>query len=235
MTTTRSGNAVMDSINEAPANASRRAIKPLLRGWIHLATTPLAFAAALVLLILSPGAPLKWASSVYLVSTLMLFGMSALYHRGNWSAKTTAILRRFDHSNIFLLIAGTYTPLSVALLDSKDELTVLLVVWIGAALGIGTSVFWPSAPRWFTTPIYVILGWVAIWFLPEFWASGGPVVVWLLIAGGIAYTIGALVYGFKWPDPSPRAFGFHEIFHSFTVAGWATHCVAAFFAVLSAI
>ncbi|MDO5034262.1 MAG: hemolysin III family protein [Actinomycetaceae bacterium] len=225
----------MDSINEAPANASRRAIKPLLRGWIHLATTPLAFAAALVLLILSPGAPLKWASSVYLVSTLMLFGMSALYHRGNWSAKTTAILRRFDHSNIFLLIAGTYTPLSVALLDSKDELTVLLVVWIGAALGIGTSVFWPSAPRWFTTPIYVILGWVAIWFLPEFWASGGPVVVWLLIAGGIAYTIGALVYGFKWPDPSPRAFGFHEIFHSFTVAGWATHCVAAFFAVLSAI
>lgn len=208
-------------------------LKPLLRGWIHLVAAPLAFAAALVLMILSPTASTTWASAVYLASSLLLFGMSAIYHRGNWNPKVRAILRRFDHSNIFLLIAGTYTPIAVSLLDHTQALTVLLVVWIGAAVGIGTAVFWPSAPRWFTVPIYVLLGWVAIWFLPALWASGGPAVVWLLIAGGICYTLGALVYGFKWPNPNPRTFGFHEIFHSFTVAGWATHCVAAFIAVLT--
>ncbi|MDO5049455.1 MAG: hemolysin III family protein [Actinomycetaceae bacterium] len=208
-------------------------LKPLLRGWIHLVTTPLAFAAALVLLILSPTAGTRWASTAYLLSTLLLFGISALYHRGHWKPRTHAILRRFDHSNIFLLIAGTYTPISVALLDSRDSTTVLLIVWIGALLGIGTSVFWPSAPRWFTTIIYVVLGWVALWYIPQLWAAGGPAVVWLLFAGGLLYTIGAVVYALKWPDPSPKTFGFHEIFHSFTVAGWITHCVAAFLAVLS--
>lgn len=209
-------------------------LKPLLRGWIHLVTTPLAFAAALVLLILSPTTATRVASAVYLLSTLLLFGMSALYHRIYWQPRAEAILRRIDHSNIFLLIAGTYTPISVALLDRTQAITVLAIVWIGAAVGIGTSIFWPSAPRWFTTPIYVILGWVAIWYLPDLWVSGGPAVVWLLIAGGLLYTFGAVVYGFKWPDPSPKVFGFHEIFHSFTVAGWITQCVAAYLAVLSA-
>lgn len=218
----------------AKADQKHFQLKPLLRGWIHLVTTPLAFAAALVLLILSPTIATKVASAVYLLSTLLLFGMSALYHRLYWKPKPEAILRRIDHSNIFLLIAGTYTPISVALLDRSHAITVLAIVWIGSAIGIGTSIFWPTAPRWFTTPIYVILGWVAIWYLPELWASGGPAVVWLLVAGGILYTIGAFVYGFKWPDPSPRVFGFHEIFHTFTVLGWATHCVAAYLAVLAA-
>ena len=225
-------------LSDPDVNSSRSltppSIKPLMRGWIHLVTAPLAFAAALVLLILAPTAGTRWASVAYLVSSLLLFGMSALYHRGNWGPKANALLRRFDHSNIFLLIAGTYTPICVALLSPAQATKVLLIVWIGAALGIGTSVFWPSAPRWFTTPIYVLLGWVALWYLPDLWQAGGPEVVWLLVAGGICYTIGALVYGFKWPGPSARVFGFHEIFHSFTVAGWATHCVAAFIAVLSA-
>lgn len=229
-TMTKPDQSTFESVKETVKNVE---LKPLLRGWIHLVTTPLAFAAALVLLILSPTAPTRWASAVYLLSTLLLFGMSALYHRGRWKTRTHAILRRIDHSNIFLLIAGTYTPISVALLERSDALTVLLIVWIGAFVGIGTSVFWPTAPRWFTTPIYVILGWVALWYLPQLWATGGPAVVWLLIAGGLLYTIGALVYGLKWPDPSPKTFGFHEIFHSFTVAGWITHCVAAFLAVLS--
>ncbi len=209
-------------------------VKPLMRGWIHLVTTPLAFFAALVLLILAPTMGTRWASAVYLVCSMLLFGMSALYHRGNWGPKANALLRRFDHSNIFLLIAGTYTPICVALLTPAQATKVLLIVWIGAALGIGTAVFWPSAPRWFTTPIYVVLGWVALWYLPDMWQSGGPAVVWLLVAGGICYTLGALVYGFKWPGPSARIFGFHEVFHSLTVAGWVTHCVAAFIAVLSA-
>ncbi|MDO5721918.1 MAG: hemolysin III family protein [Actinomycetaceae bacterium] len=206
--------------------------KPLLRGWIHLVSTPLSFAAALVLLILSPTTPVQIASGVYLACTIMLFGMSALYHRLYWQPRAAGILRRIDHSNIFLLIAGTYTPICAALLEGPLAARVLTVVWVGALAGIATSVFWPTAPRWFTTPIYVVLGWVALWYLPQLWVSGGPAVVWLLVAGGLLYTVGAVVYGFKWPDPAPRAFGFHEIFHAFTVAGWVCHCVAAYLAVL---
>ena len=198
--------------------------------WIHLVTTP-SHLAPTGASILSPTAPTRWASGVYLLSTPLLACPRCTTEVVE--GPTHAILRRIDHSNIFLLIAGTYTPISVALLERSDALTVLLIVWIGAFVGIGTSVFWPTAPRWFTTPIYVILGWVALWYLPQLWATGGPAVVWLLIAGGLLYTIGALVYGLKWPDPSPKTFGFHEIFHSFTVAGWITHCVAAFLAVLS--
>ncbi|WIK63723.1 PAQR family membrane homeostasis protein TrhA [Gleimia hominis] len=217
------------------AARARVTAKPLLRGWIHLVATPLAFAAALVLLILAPTTPTRWASVVYLASTLLLFGVSALYHRLYWGPKAQQLLRRFDHSNIFLLIAGTYTPICVALLEAGAATRVLSIVWIGAALGIGTAVFWPSAPRWFVTPIYVVLGWVALWYLPALWHTGGAAIVWLLIAGGLSYTVGALVYGFKWPNPSPRAFGFHEIFHAFTVAGWVCHCVAAYLAVLTAV
>lgn len=209
-------------------------LKPLLRGWIHLVSTPLSFAAALVLLILAPTLPTRWASAVYLVCTMMLFGMSALYHRLYWQPRAQSILRRIDHSNIFLLIAGTYTPICTALLQRREAATVLIIVWAGALLGIGTSIFWPTAPRWFTTPIYVVLGWVALWYLPSLWEAGGGAVVWLLIAGGLLYTIGAVVYGFKRPDPSPRYFGFHEIFHAFTVTGWVCHCVAAYLAVLNA-
>ncbi len=206
--------------------------KPLLRGWIHLVSTPLSFAAALVLLILSPTTGMRVAASVYLACTIMLFGVSALYHRLYWQPRTEGILRRIDHSNIFLLIAGTYTPICASLLAPTLAARVLTVVWVGALAGIATSVFWPTAPRWFTTPIYVVLGWVALWYLPQLWHAGGPAVVWLLVAGGLLYTVGAVVYGFKWPNPAPRTFGFHEIFHAFTVAGWICHCVAAYLAVL---
>ena len=94
------------------------------------------------------------------------------------------------------------------------------------------SLFWPTAPRWLSTLVYVALGWVAVWYLPQLWAGGGPAVVWLIVAGGLLYTVGALVYGLKKPDPSPTWFGFHEIFHAFTVAAWACHCVAVYLAVL---
>lgn len=206
--------------------------KPLLRGWIHLVSTPLSFAAALVLLFLSPTNGVRAASAIYLTCTIMLFGMSALYHRLYWQPRAEGILRRIDHSNIFLLIAGTYTPICAALLEPALALRVLTAVWVGALAGISTSIFWPTAPRWFTTPIYVVLGWVALWYLSQLWNAGGPAVVWLLVAGGLLYTVGAVVYGFKWPNPAPRTFGFHEIFHAFTVVGWICHCVAAYLAVL---
>ena len=140
--------------------------------------------------------------------------------------------KRLDHSNIFLLIAGTYTPLSVALLTRHDAMVLLSIVWIGAVIGILINLFWPTAPRRLSTLIYVVLGWTAVAYLPQLWSAGGPAVVWLIVAGGILYTLGAIVYATKRPDPSPTWFGFHEIFHAFTVAAWACHCVGVYLAVL---
>ncbi len=207
-------------------------IKPHLRGWLHLVAAPLSLAASIVLVCLAPTLAEKWASAVYLTSSLILFGVSATYHRFYWKPSWELIWKRLDHSNIFLLIAGTYTPMSVALLHGRDQLTILLAVWIGAAAGILINVFWIGAPRWLTTLLYVALGWLAIAYLPQLWAAGGAAIVWLLLAGGILYTLGALVYATKRPDPSPTWFGFHEIFHSLTVLAWACHCVAVYIAVL---
>ena len=144
----------------------------------------------------------------------------------------SAVLQRVDHANISLLIAGTYTPLYVALLDRGMTLLVLGIVWGGALAGIITSLAWRSAPRWLTTLFYILLGWVAIWFLPQFWMTGGPAIVWLLVSGGVVYTVGGAVYARRWPDPDPRWFGFHEIFHTCTVAAWACQCTACYLAVL---
>lgn len=208
------------------------AIKPHLRGWLHLIAAPLSLAASIVLVVLAPTTANKWASSVYLVASLFLFGISALYHRFYWAPKWEVMWRRLDHSNIFLLIAGTYTPLSIALLERRDATILLSIVWTGAIIGILLNLFWPTAPRWLSTLIYVVLGWVAIAYLPQLWSAGGPIVVLLIVAGGVLYTLGALVYGMKRPNPSPAWFGFHEIFHAFTVAAWACQCVAVYFAVL---
>ena len=216
------------------ANELARVVKPKLRGWIHAGTAPLALAACIVLTALAPGAGLKWACAAYLVCSLLLFANSGVYHisNGHFPRAVSAVLQRFDHANIYLLIAGTYTPLSVALLDAGTARLVLGIVWGGAALGILQTVLWPTAPRWLGTLLYILLGWVALWFLPQFWVTGGPAIVWLLVAGGVVYTVGGVIYARKRPDPFPRWFGFHEIFHTCTVAAWACHCVACYLAVL---
>lgn len=205
-------------------------VKPKLRGWIHAGTFPVALVAGIALIAFTP-APVRWTSVVFALSGLVLFGCSAVYHRGTWSPVTAAVLRRLDHSNIFLLIAGTYTPLTWILLDRATAQVLLAVVWGGAITGILMRTLWLGAPRWLYVPLYVALGWVAVWFLPDFWRNGSPAIVWLVAAGGIAYTLGAAVYGFKRPDPSPRYFGFHEIFHVLTVIGFACHAVAVFLTV----
>ncbi|MCI6583797.1 MAG: hemolysin III family protein [Mobiluncus porci] len=204
--------------------------KPALRGWIHTVAAPLSLAASIVLLVLAPW-ELKAACAIYLAASLVLFAMSAVYHQGSWSQVVDGVLRRFDHANIFLLIAGTYTPVSVGLLDGQRATILLTVVWIGSILGIATSIIWPHAPRWFSTLLYVILGWSAVMYLPQMFAASQPA-FWLLVSGGLAYTLGAVVYALKWPNPSPKYFGFHEIFHAWTVVAWACQCVAAYFAVL---
>ena len=207
--------------------------KPKMRGWSHAMMAPLTLANSIVLVVLAPTVALRMACVVFGLSAVVLFGNSAVYHLGRWSVKVHSVLRRIDHSNIFLLIAGTYTPLSVALLDRGTAILVLSIVWGGALAGILMSVFFPNAPRWLSTPLYVLLGWVAVWFLPDFWRAGGPAIVWLIIAGGICYTIGAVFYGFRWPNPWPRVWGFHEFFHLGTVAGYACQAVAVWLAVMS--
>lgn len=206
--------------------------KPRLRGWLHFIAAPLSLAASIVLVVLAHGAALKWASSVYLASSFILFAVSAAYHLFYWRPQFEVVLRRLDHSNIFLLIAGTYTPIAVGVLDGTSRIVLLSVVWTGAVVGIAVNLLWPTAPRWFSTLIYVILGWTAIWYLPELWQKGGAALVVLIVAGGVLYTIGAIAYALKKPNPWPEWFGFHEIFHLFTVLAWACHCVAAYLAVL---
>jgi hemolysin III len=208
------------------------AVKPRLRGWVHAGTAPLAVVGAVVLVALSPTPGARIANVVFGLSAILLFGTSAVYHRGTWSPRVGAVLRRLDHTNIFLIIAGTYTPLAVLLLKGPTARDLLLVVWCGALLGTLGRIFWLGAPRWLYVPIYLALGWVAVWFLPAFWTAGGPAVVWFIAVGGAAYSIGAVVYALKRPNPSPRWFGFHEVFHVLTVVGFACHYVAVVIATL---
>lgn len=207
------------------------AVKPRLRGWIHAGMAPLAIAASIVLVTVAPTTPGSVTAAVFGFTAVLLFGTSAVYHRGTWSPTVTRVLRRLDHTNIFLIIAGTYTPLAVLLLPWPDNRNLLLIIWSGALAGLAMRVFWLGAPRWLYVPLYVALGWVALWFLPDLWRSGGPAVVWLILAGGLAYTAGAVVYGTKRPNPSPRWFGFHEIFHLMTVVGFVCHYLAVSIAV----
>ncbi|AOZ72949.1 hemolysin [Boudabousia tangfeifanii] len=207
--------------------------KPLLRGWIHLISVPLVLAATIVLLILAPTTGRTIACVIYLLCSVQLFGTSALYHRGNWGKTGDAILRRMDHSNIFLLIAGTYTPIAVSALNQTQATILLSIVWSGAAIGILMRIFWLDAPRWLYTALYVVLGWTALWFLYPIAQGVGWAVVWLLVAGGLTYTIGAIFYGTRWPGRNAKIFGFHEFFHTCTIIGWTLMCIAAYFAVLS--
>ena len=202
-------------------------VKPKLRGWLHAATTPLALAAGIVLVVLSPTLTTRVGSAVFASTALLLFTVSAIYHRGTWSPRTWAFLRRFDHSNIFLLIAGSYTPFTLILLEGRARVGLLVVVWTGAVLGVLFRIFWTTAPRWIYTPIYVALGWVAVFYAKDFADSGGTAVIVLVAVGGGLYTLGGLVYGLRWPDPFPAWFGFHEVFHAFTIAAFVCHYVAA--------
>ncbi len=212
--------------------ASTSLPKPVLRGWLHAGWAPLLQIAGLVLLVATPTLIGRIGVAIYLVSATILFGMSAVYHRGNWSDKVAAVLRRLDHSNIFLLIAGTYTPLALVLLEGADRIVLLSVIWGIAALGITFKMLWMSAPRWLYTGLYLAMGWAALWWLVPFAKAGGPVILTLIIIGGLVYSVGAVVYALKLPNPSPTWFGFHEIFHACTVIAAASHFAAIAIAML---
>ncbi len=224
----------LSSDSLASAGEALKLIKPKLRGWIHAITAPLALAACIVLTVLAPTTTLKIGSAVYLACSLLLFANSGVYHisNGHFPVKVSQLLRRIDHANIYLLIAGTYTPLALALMTPDHQRLVLGIIWTGAVIGMVANVCWITAPRWLFTILYVVLGWVAVWFIPELYRAGGAAIVILIAAGGVIYTLGAVVYALKKPDPLPRWFGFHEIFHACTVAAWVCQCIACYMAVL---
>lgn len=208
-------------------------VKPRLRGWLHAGSIPLVVAAGIVLIILSPTTDTKIGSAVFTASALLLFGVSAIYHLGTWQPAIWALLRRLDHSNIFILIAGTYTAFAMLLLDGNARAWLLTGIWGGALLGVFYRVFWTGAPRWVSTPIYIGLGWFAVFFIPDFIDGAErmstPMAIAtlsLVLAGGLLYTLGAVVYGLKKPNPAPAWFGFHEVFHTFTILAFIAHYVS---------
>jgi hemolysin III len=215
-------------------DAMVQGLKPHLRGWLHAGTFPLAVAAGIVLVVLSDGTRQTVANAVYAASAALLFGISALYHRGTWSPAAEKRLKRLDHSNIFLIIAGTYTPFSVILLDGRGGTTLLWIVWAAALGGIAFRVLWVGAPRWLYTPVYIGLGWVAVFYLGDIMSTGGAAVVSLLAVGGVLYSAGGVVYALKRPNPSPRWFGFHEVFHAMTLGAYVVHYIAVSIATYTA-
>jgi len=211
---------------DAAAVDAQRELRPTWRGWIHAGTFPVAIAAGIVLILLAEGTTAKWASAVFTASSLLLFGNSAMYHRFDWSPTVKAVLKRIDHANILLLIAGTYTPIALLALPSPEGIILLTVVWSGAILGILFRVLWIGAPRWLYVALYLVLGWAAVMYMPQLFAANLAMVI-LVIVGGVLYTVGAVVYAMKRPNPWPRHFGFHEIFHVCTVLAFLCHWTAA--------
>ena len=211
-------------------NKASGATIPKLRGWFHLGATPVVIVASLVLFLLSKDS-FKFAVALYSLTAIALFSVSAVYHRVPWSPAKKKIWRRLDHANINLLIAGSYTPFAVSLLDGRDRTILLTVVWAGALIGVAVRVFWIGAPRWLYVANYLLLGWVAVIYLPDMYREGGLWVLLPVLIGGLLYSIGAIFYALKLPGRNAKYFGFHELFHIFVLAAWISQYLAVSIAI----
>jgi hemolysin III len=201
--------------------------KPKLRGIVHLVMSPLSLVAGLTLITLASELRGRITLGIFTLTAVTLFTCSALYHRVAWTDKNKAIWRRIDHSNISILIAGTYTPFAVYLLQPSQTRTLLIVAWGGAILISLLRIFWLSAPRWLYVAGYISLGWAAVFYMPEFLKSGGVAIFILILTGGVLYSAGGVIYALKRPNFSINWFGFHELFHAMTAAAFVCHFVAA--------
>jgi hemolysin III len=219
----------------SPVQEVAQAVKPRLRGWLHAGAAPLALAAGIVLVALAPTPLGRLGGAIFLAASVLLFGTSGIYHRGTWGPRADGILRRLDHANIYVFIAATYTPLALLLLSGRSRVLLLSLVWAAAVGGLVFRLVWLTAPRWLYTALYIVMGWAALGWLGAFYANGGPAVFVLILAGGLCYTLGAVVYGRRRPNPSPAWFGFHEIFHAGTIAGFVCHYVAISLATYGAV
>jgi hemolysin III len=216
--------------------AAAPVLKPRMRGWLHFWSFVVSIGSGAVLVAVASalvGLGAALATAVYSTTILGLFGVSALYHRHTWrTPRTRAIMKRLDHSMIFLFIAGTYTPVAALAMDPGTARWVLTVVWGGALAGVVLKMAWPHAPSWLAVPVYMALGWVAVLVFPELLQNGGVAAFVLLLAGGAFYTAGAVFYATKWPNPWPRTFGYHEFFHAATVLAALCHLVAIWLVLL---
>jgi len=203
-----------------------RELRPLLRGISHAVSFWFALAATLVLVLLVDGTAERIAALVYGFGMCALFGASGIYHRWRWDPRWRPLLRRVDHATIFVFIAASYTPIALLVLDDGWRWSILAVVWTGALAGVFMSVFWIDAPRWLVAAVYLALGWVAVAAAPKLveLLPAAPLV--LLVTGGLLYSAGAVIYGLKRPDPWPKVFGFHEIFHALVVLAVIVHFTA---------
>jgi hemolysin III len=199
-------------------NVSPAPLKPRLRGVWHQWACILAVPLGLVLVLLASSSRARIAAAVYAFSLISLFGVSAIYHRVNWSSLRARLwMRRLDHSMIFMLIAGTYTPFALLVLHGTLALAILIVMWSLALAGTAFNMLWIGAPKWLLTLLYLAIGWASVIALPQLARAIPAAALGLLIAGGALYTAGAVIYATRRPDPAPAVFGYHEIFHALVV------------------
>lgn len=228
--------AVQDVANHAVDGAAQLLTRPRFRGWIHVHSATVAIIAGAVLVSVSwplRGAAAGLATLAYTAAIVAMFGVSGTYHRVYWKSATARTwMKRLDHSMIFVFIAGSYTPFAVCAMPRTSGHLVLWIVWGGALAGILLKVFWPTAPRWVGVPLYLLLSWVAIWFIGPILHGAGVAAMVLLIVGGALYSVGGVFYGLRWPDPWPQTFGYHEFFHALTAVAAICHYIAMWFAVL---
>jgi hemolysin III len=201
-------------------------VKPRLRGVFHQYAFFVSLASGTLLVLLAATTKASVAAAIYAASVSALFGVSALYHRVTWTIPARRRMRRLDHAMIFLLIAGTYTPVGLLVLQGTLATAVLAVVWGGALTGIALELAWTTAPRWLGGTVYLALGWVAVAAMPQLFARLGVAGGLLIVAGGLVYSAGAAVYALRRPDPVPAVFGYHEVFHLLVIAGIAAHFLA---------
>lgn len=200
-------------------------VKPKLRGVSHALFFFIAVGAGAVLVSMAPGPTARLACAVYAASLATLLGVSSLYHLVTWSAAARQRMRRLDHSAIFVLIAGTYTPLAITL-DAQSSFRMLAVAWTGAALGVLKALFWVHGPKWIVAVLAVAVGWLAVFYATDLLATIGVAAVLWMGVGGVLYSVGAAVYALKRPDPWPAVFGYHEVFHAFVIAAAIAHFIA---------
>jgi hemolysin III len=210
----------------SPLEFARAEVVPRLRGLLHAYAFWFALAAAIVLVVVAADGRARIAAAVYGVGLCALFGASATYHRWRGHPRWKPILRRIDHSTIFVFIAASYTPIALLVLDDPIRIIVLASVWAGAFAGVAMSICWIDAPRVLVALCYVAVGWVALVALPQLFSARGIAMPVLLIAGGVLYSLGAAAYATKRPNPWPRTFGFHEVFHALVIAAAVVHFVA---------
>lgn len=196
--------------------------KPLLRGWFHAFAAAAAAAVSVVMLLGTLDDPIRFISLlVFGLSMVELYTVSAIYHIGWWGGRRRKVLRAIDHANIFVLIAGTYTPICVNVLSGWIRVGVLVLIWVLALAGVASAVFTLKLPRWGSTALYIVMGWVALLPSPVLVAALPLMAIGLLVGGGVLYTVGAVAYALRRPNPFPRVFGYHEVFHLFVIAGGA--------------